>query len=213
MKIALFGANGHLGSAILQESLQRGHAVIAVARDPQRLTVDHPKLSVVTGNAGDSASFIGAVAGCDVVIASLSGRRDADASSVPRYARVLLDALPRAGVGRLIWVGGAGSLETSSGVRIIDDAAFPAAWKPAALAQADALQVFRTTDAAIDWTYVSPAPVIEAGARSGRYRIGGDQVLVDADGVSRITIADYAAAVIDRVEQDDAKCTRITVAY
>ncbi|HEY0232670.1 MAG TPA: NAD(P)-dependent oxidoreductase [Dokdonella sp.] len=213
MKIALFGANGHLGGAILQEALQRGHEVVAVVRDPQRLVVDDARLTVATGNAGDSVSFVSAIAGCDVAVASLSGRRDADVASVPRYARVLLDALPQAGVRRLIWVGGAGSLEVSPGVRIVDDPAFPPAWKPEALAQAEALQVFRATQTAVDWTYISPAAVIEPGERSGRYRVGGDQLLVDANGASRITIADYAAAVIDRVEKDDARRTRITVAY
>jgi len=213
MKIALFGANGHLGRVILQEALQRGHDVVAVVRDPARLSLDDPKLTVVAGNAGDSASFDGAIAGADVAVASLSGRRDADAASVPRYARVLLDALPRAGVARLVWVGGAGSLEVAPGVRVIDDPNFPAVWKPEALAQADALQVFRESDGAVDWTYVSPAALIEPGERSGRYRIGGDQLLVDAEGVSRITIADYAVAVVDRIEKDDARRTRITVAY
>ncbi|MEP7044165.1 MAG: NAD(P)-dependent oxidoreductase [Dokdonella sp.] len=213
MKVALFGANGHLGGAILHEALQRGHDIVAIVRDPQRLALEHPKLTVVAGNAGDAASFARAIAGADAVVASLSGRRDADAGAVPRNARVLLDALPKAGVGRLIWVGGAGSLEVAPGVRVVDDPGFPPAWKPESLAQAEALQVFRTSDAAVDWTYVSPAAQIEPGERSGHYRLGGDQLLVDAHGVSRITIADYAVAVLDRVEKDDARRMRVTVAY
>ncbi len=213
MIIALFGAGGHIGRGILDEALARGHEVVAVVRDPARIQIDHPKVKVVAGDVGNPASYRDAIRGAEAAIASLSARRDADAALVPKYAASLLDVLPAAGVKRFVWVGGAGSLETAPGVKVIDDPNFPAAWKPEALAQAQALEIFRASKAGLDWTYVSPAALIEDGERSGKYRIGGEQLLVDANGESRITVADYAIAVLDRVEQNDKPRRRITVAY
>lgn len=213
MKIALFGATGHIGQGILDEALSRGYDVVAVVRDPSRLAQRNPKLQVITGDVTKPDSWLDAVRGTDAVIASLSARRDGDLSSVPGNAAILLDNLPKAGVKRLLWVGGAGSLETAPGVKVIDDAHFPDAWKPEAQAQGKALDVFRASKADMDWTYISPAKLIEPGERSDKYRVGGDQVLLDAHSVSRITIADYAVALLDRIEKNDALRQRMTVAY
>ncbi|MFC5740766.1 NAD(P)-dependent oxidoreductase [Dyella tabacisoli] len=213
MKIALFGATGHIGQGILDEALSRGYEVVAVVRDPSRLAQSNAKLQVVTGDVAKPDSWLDAVRGTDAVVASLSARRDGDLSSVPGNAGILLDNLPKAGVKRLLWVGGAGSLETAPGVKVIDDAHFPEAWRPEAGAQGKALEVFRASKSNVDWTYVSPAKMIEPGERSGTYRVGGDQVLLDANGVSRISIADYAIAMLDRIEKHDALRQRITVAY
>ncbi|HEX7732679.1 MAG TPA: NAD(P)-dependent oxidoreductase [Rhodanobacter sp.] len=213
MHIALFGATGHIGHAVLTEALARGHDVTAVVRDPARLDMRHDKLRIATGDVADPQGWLAAVRGSDAVVASLSARRDGNPDSLPGNARILLDQLPAAGVPRLVWVGGAGSLETAPGVRVLDDPNFPAAWKPEAEAQGRALEAFRASASPLAWTYVSPAALIEDGERTGRYRIGGDQLLTDADGVSRISVADYAAALLDRVEKGDAPRRRITVAY
>jgi putative NADH-flavin reductase len=213
MKIALFGATGHLGQAILEEALSRGHDVTAIVRDPARLAQRNDRLKIVTGDVSRPSSWIETVRGTDAVVASLSARRDGNVDSVPANARVLLDNLPKAGVKRLLWVGGAGSLEVAPGVRVIDNPQFPKEWKPESLAQGQALDVFRAGKGDVEWTYISPAALIEDGERSGTYRVGGDQLLTDANGVSRITVADYAVALLDRVEQHDALRQRITVAY
>lgn len=213
MKIALFGATGHLGHSILEEALSRGHAVTAIVRDAARLALRHDGLNVVVGDVIQPSTWLEAVRGSDAAVASLSARRDGDAGSVPANAAVLLENLPRAGVTRLVWVGGAASLEVAPGVRVLDDPQFPAAWKAEALAQSDALDVFRASKSPVDWTYISPAALIEDGERSGKYRLGGDQLLKDANGISRITVADYAVALLDRVERGDAPRRRITVAY
>ncbi|MGH8160227.1 MAG: NAD(P)-dependent oxidoreductase [Rhodanobacter sp.] len=213
MKIALFGATGHLGQGILDEALTRGYQVTAIVRDPARLAQRHDKLKVVTGDVAQPASWLDALRGVDAVVASLSARRDGNPDSVPANAGLLLDNLPKAGVKRLLWVGGAGTLEVAPGVKVIDDPHFPDAWKPEANAQGNALDVFRASKADVDWTYVSPAALIEDGERNGTYRVGGDQLLVDANDVSRITVADYAVALLDRIEQHDALRQRITVAY
>ncbi|MDE2279430.1 MAG: NAD(P)H-binding protein [Xanthomonadaceae bacterium] len=213
MQIALFGATGHIGRAILDEALARGHDVTAVVRDPARLGLRHDRLRVVTGDVARPETWLDAMRGSAAAVASLSARRDGNHDSLPENARILLDRLPATGVSQLVWVGGAGSLETAPGVRVLDAQDFPAAWKPEAEAQGRALDVFRASGSPVDWTYASPAALVEDGERSGRYRIGGDQLLTDVHGVSRISVADYAVALLDRVEQDDAPRRRITVAY
>ncbi|WP_114238202.1 NAD(P)-dependent oxidoreductase [Dyella sp. C9] len=213
MKIALFGATGHIGHAILDEALSRGYEVTAIVRDPSRLATHNAHLKVVTGDIAKPDSWVDAVRGADVVVASISARRDGNPDSIPANAVTLLDHLSQAGVKRLVWVGGAGSLETAPGVRVIDDPHFPDAWKPEATGQAKALDAFRASKADVEWTYISPAALIEDGARTGKYRVGGDQLLVDAQGKSHITVPDYAVALLDRVEKNDARRQRITVAY
>jgi uncharacterized protein len=213
MKLVLFGATGHIGHTILDEALARGHEVTAIVRDASRLTTRHDKLHVMVGDIAHPAGWLASLKGADAVIASLSARRDGDSNTIPDAARTLLNTLPGASVKRLLWVGGAGSLETAPGVKVIDSPHFPDAWKPEAQAQARALDVFRASKADIDWTYISPAAMIEDGARTGAYRVGGDQLLTDANGVSRITVPDYAAALLDRLDQHDALRQRITVAY
>lgn len=213
MKIALFGATGHLGQGILEEALARGYNVVAVVRDPARLPQKDNNISVVTGDAGKPDTWLEAVRGVDAVVASLSARRDGTQDSLPINAGILLDNVPKAGVKRLLWVGGAGSLEVSPGVRVVDDPNFPEAWKPEALGQAKALDVFRASKSPVQWTYISPAALIEPGERTGKYRMGGDRLLTDGQGDSRISIADYAAGLLDRVEKNDAINQRITFAY
>jgi len=211
MKIVLFGATGNIGKVILDEALNRGHQVIAVVRDPAKLATKHAALTVAQGDVAQPASYAGVLPGTDAAIASLNDH--ANPANVPRQAAILLDALSVGGVRRFAWVGGAGSLETAPGVRVIDDPGFPEAWKAAANAQVDALNVFLASKAPIDWTYISPAAEIAPGERKGSFRVGGEQLLVDAQGHSRISIADFAIGVLDRIEKGDTAKKRITLAY
>lgn len=211
MKIILFGATGNLGSVILDEALDRGHEVTAVVRDPAKLATKHDALTVVKGDVAQPSSYASVLPGNDAAIASLNDH--ADPANVPRQAALLLDALSKAGVRRFAWVGGAGSLETAPGVRVIDDPGFPEAWKASANAQIEALAVFRASKAPIDWTYISPAAEIAPGERKGSFRVGGEQLLVNAEGHSRISIADFAIGVLDRIEKGDAAKKRVTFAY
>jgi uncharacterized protein len=213
MKLVLFGATGHVGHAILDEALARGYDVTAIVRDAGRLTQQHDKLHVVVGDIAEPASWLVSAKGADAVIASVSARRNGHSETLTDAAKTLLDTLPGAGVKRLLWVGGAGSLEVAPGVKVIDDPHFPELWKPEAQAQARALDIFRASKADIDWTYISPAALLEDGARTGNYRVGGDQLLTDAQGNSRISVPDYAVALLDRLAKHDALRQRITVAY
>lgn len=213
MKLILFGATGHVGRTLLSEALARGHDVTAIVRDGSRLTLQHERLHVAVGHVEEPAIWLAYAKHADAIIASLSARRDGSAETLPNAARTLLDTLNGTNIRRLLWVGGAGSLETAPGVRVIDDSHFPEAWRPEAEAQARALEIFRASKADVDWTYISPAALLEDGARTGTYRMGTDRLLVDAQGVSRISLVDFAAALLDRLDNHDALRQRITVAY
>jgi uncharacterized protein len=212
MKVLVFGAAGHIGSAITAELLSRGHAVTAASRSgAQAEGLDAP---VVVADAADPEAVARLAAGHDAVVAAIGPKPGAavpgDAFSGPAHG--LIEGMRRAGVRRLLVLGGAGSLEVASGRRVVDGPDFPDAWKPNALGQAEALDIYRTVRD-LDWTYVSPAAIIQPGERTGTYRMGGDQLLVDATGESRISIPDYAAGLVDELEHGDAIRRRITVAY
>lgn len=210
MKIVLFGSTGNIGSVILDRALARGHEVLAVVRTPAKLSRTHERLQVLQGDILRPETYADAIHGADAAIASTN---DGDPDAVPRQAGLLLSTLAGAGIRRFAWVGGAGSLEVAPGVRVIDTPDFPEAWKAPAMGMVKALDVFRASTADIDWTFVSPPALIVPGERKGHYRLGGDQLLVDADGHSTINYPDYADAVLDRVEKGDAARRRVTVAY
>lgn len=211
MKVFIFGASGMVGQALVREAVQRGHQVTAAARDLSKATAA-AGVTLKQADAVDEAAVREAVAGSDAVIAAVSGRKSGH-DTVPAIARNLLAALPAAGVGRLLWVGGAGSLEVAPGKRLVDTPDFPAAWKDEALGQARALDVFRASASTVNWTYFSPAALLQPGERTGQYRIGGDRLLQDAGGNSRISVADFALAMIDELERNAHPRQRMSVAY
>ncbi len=212
MKVLVFGAGGHIGRAITAELLSRGHAVTAASRSGAQ--VEGLDLPVAVADAADAASVAKLADAHDAVVAAIGPKPGAvvpgGAFSGPAHG--LIEGMRQAGVRRLLVLGGAGSLEVAPGQRVVNGPDFPDAWKPNALGQAEALDIYRTVRD-LDWTYVSPAAIIAPGERTGTYRIGGDQLLVDAAGESRISIPDYAAGLVDELEHGNAIRRRITVAY
>jgi len=215
MRIALFGAGGMIGRRILEEALRRGHEVTAVVRDPTRFSGAADRVAVVQGDVVDAASVAAAVRGHDAVISAVGPAHTPDArpQMLGDAARALIAGVPRASVRRLLVVGGAGSLEVRPGAQLVDTPEFPAAWRPVALAHRDALAVYRAAPPGLDWTYFSPAAVIEPGKRTGTYRTGRDQLLTDRLRKSRISAEDFAVALLDELERPAHVCQRITVAY
>jgi putative NADH-flavin reductase len=197
MKIVVFGHTGMIGSRIVAELEQRGHEVVGASR--------------ATGaDVTDPESVAGVVAGADVVVSAISARGvDYTLTDV---ARSLTDGLRRAGVRRVLVVGGAASLEVAPGERLLDTPDFREDWKPEAIQGADALEFYRGV-ADLDWTFVSPAAYIHPGERKGRYQIDGDQLLVDADGNSEISAEDYAVAIADLLESGEPVRARVGVAW
>lgn len=202
MKVAVLGASGRAGSEITKELSARGHQVLAVARKPEAITAA-PGVSAVAGDAADPAALAELIRGSDAVISALH-------FDVP--AEILLSALRQAGVGRLLVTGGAASLEAAPGLRLIDTPDFPEEWKVFATGGITFLEALRG-ETQIDWTFFSPAAFIFEGPRTGQFRLGGDQLVVDAAGDSRISFADYAIAMVDELEQHRHGRARFTAAY
>lgn len=209
-KIALFGSTGRIGQRILSEALSRGHEVTAIVRDATRNSDKRPNLSFKPGDVLKPESVAVATVGQDVVV-SAYGPGAGDPKQVVTAAESLIEGVSTHQPMRVIVVGAAGSLEVSPGVEPVDTPDFPSDWKGIALAQREALAVYRKS--AIDWTYVSPAAFIEPGKRTGQYRTGTEQLLTDGEGESRISMEDYAKAILDEIENPRFRRQRFTVAY
>jgi uncharacterized protein len=217
MKVLVYGAAGTIGSRITAELLSRGHEVTAAVRSPDRAAALDARVASVTSDVTDPAAVAAAAAGQDAVVSAVSAAHDGSspATFYSDAVRALADGLRGAGVRRLIVVGGAGSLEVAPGVDLVDTPEFPALWKDGALAHRDALRTLRDggVGSGLDWTYFSPAAVIEPGERTGTYRLGFDQLVADSDGNSRISAEDFAVAVADVLESGEHAARRVTVAY
>ena len=202
MNVALIGASGNIGSRILSELSRRGQRVTAIARNPQRIPVADG-VTPVAGDVFDPAGLAALLSGHDAAISSVHFL----ASDPVR----LVDAVRAAGVRRYLVVGGAGSLEVAPGVALVDTPDFPAAYKAEATKGGEFLQLLRGV-ADLDWTFLSPSAVIFPGERTGRFRLGGDQLLVGPEG-SRISMEDYAVALVDELEAPAHSRRRFTVGY
>lgn len=218
MKLVLFGAGGNIGRRIAREALDRGHQVTAVVRDPARAADLDPRLSVAQGDATDAAAIERIARGADAILSAVGNTTSmtgpAPSPLFASVARALIAGAKKAGVRRILVLGGAGSLEVAPRRQAVDAPVFPEAYKGDALGQREALYVWRAGEAqGLDWTYISPAGEIGPGARTGRYRVGGDELLVDATGASRISYDDYAVAFLDTLERGDHLGRRISVAY
>lgn len=203
MKIALIGATGFIGQYILSEALSRKHQVTALVRNPSKVA----PASGLTSTAVDihnSAQLTAALAGYDAAILAIHYE------GVDRHA--LVNAVKNSGVPRALFVGGAASLEVAPGVKLLDTPDFPAEWKDTATAAADLLNILRA-EKTLNWTYLSPSAFIEPGQRTGKFRLGKEQLLVDEKGESRISNQDFAVAMIDELEQPAHSQQRFTVGY
>ena len=212
MKIALIGASGYVGTALRQELLTRGHQVTALVTHPEKLSAG-PNLDVVQADVMDTPAFALRLQGHDAVISAFSGHAQGDIYSYyMRGVRSIVNAVKAAGVPRLLLVGGAGSLQAAPGIQVLDTPEFPAQWKATAEGARDALTLLRS-EPALDWTMLSPSAMLQPGSRTGTFRLGGDQLLVDAQGESRISLQDFAVAMVDELEHPTHSRRRFTVGY
>jgi uncharacterized protein len=203
MKIAVTGASGRAGSQITAELARRGHLVTAIARNPEKIA----RLENVTARKGDVFDEAG--------MAQLWAGHDAAVSSVHFSAsdpEKLIAAAKASGVGRYLVVGGAGSLEVAPGVRLVTTAGFPAQYKAEAEKGAAFLDRLRQ-ERELNWTFLSPSALFIEGERTGKFRLGTDQLLTAADGKSWISFGDYAVALADEIERPAHIRKRFTVGY
>ncbi len=202
MKIALIGATGNAGSRILAELSRRGHHVTAIARHPEKVPA-LPGVTPLLADAGDVAGLAAAIKGHDAVISSVH--------FTAFDPQKLIAAVQQSGVPRYLVVGGAGSLEVAPGVKLIDTPEFPAIYKAEASAGSAYLDLLRRQPA-LDWTYLSPSAVFAPGERTGKFRLGRDQLLSNDKG-SNISFEDYAIALADEIEKPAHSRQRFTVGY
>ena len=208
MNVVLYGASGMIGSRILKELLHRGHTVTAVVRNPQN--VGAVGAFVVMGDVTNPTSVAATAKGADAAISAYSPPKE-ETSMLSLATHALLAGLAAAGVRRVIVVGGAGSLYVGPGLMAVDAPNFPEAYKAIAIAHRDILPILRASS--LDWTYFSPAGMIEPGARTGKFRLGGTELVVDANGESRISAEDYAVALVDELEKPQHVRQQFTAAY
>lgn len=203
MKIAVLGASGRAGSEIVKELARRGHQVTGVARNPARIPVGYG-ITADTGDVNDAAALPALLAGADAVVSAIMFT-DTDPET-------LIGAVKAAGVPRYLVVGGAGSLEAAPGLKVIDTPDFPEIYKAEASAGGRFLDRLRQENE-LDWTFLSPSAVFDGGTRTGQFRLGGDALLVGADGHSAISFPDYAIAMADEIETPQHSRQRFTVGY
>lgn len=213
MKIALIGATGYVGAPLLQEALQRGHQVTALVRHPEKLTA-HPRLSAVQANVQDTAKLAEQLRGHNVVISAFNpgwGVADIREQFISG-SRSIIAASKQAGTQRLLVVGGAGSLYVAPGLQLIDTADFPAEYKEGAEGARQVLDLLRD-EQALEWTFLSPAALLVPGPRTGKFRLGNDELLMTGDEPGSVSVADLAVALIDEAEQPQHIRQRFTLAY
>jgi len=203
MKIAIIGATGRVGTRLTDEALRRGHTVTALSRSASKLA-PRDGLATKDVDATDTNALAAALAGNDVVI-SAARFMDLPAGDV-------VDATMQAGVPRLLVVGGAGSLYVAPGVQLIDTPTFPEVYKAEAGAGRDFLNALKT-ETELDWTFLSPSALFEPGERTGKFRVGEETLLADAQGKSWISMEDYAIAMLDEIEKPAHSHQRFTVGY
>jgi uncharacterized protein len=233
MRIGVIGATGTIGSRVVNEALSRGHQVTAFTRDATVIEDSPQRAFWRTLDVLNDSKLDEALAGLDVVISAFgagNGAKDpggavaqaiADPGAYPRAAHALLTALAIHPATRLLWVGGAATLEVTPGLVFVDSTellnsaidqfGLPREYASVMLAHRDALDLLRTSNRL--WTYFSPAIEITAGERTGRFRIGGDQPVMDSEGRSRISVEDAAVALIDEAELPRYIQRRFTVGY
>ena len=213
MQIALIGATGFVGSPVLVELLSRGHQVTVLARNPAKLPAQ-PNLTVVAADALDAAQVAQAVAGHDAVVSAYTpGWTEPKIYDLFLQASAaIVDGVKRAGLKRLLVVGGAGSLFVAPGVQLVDTPPFPAEYKQGALAAREALNQLKL-ETSLDWSFVSPPIGLAPGARTGQYRTGLDDLLPGVgEAPAGISVADLAVAIVDELETPRHLQKRFTVA-
>jgi putative NADH-flavin reductase len=193
----------------VNELLSRGHKVIVIVRKAGSLE-PREGVSVAVDDLSDAERTAETIKGADALVCAYAPPGD-DVEELVRVTKRLVDATAKSGVGRFVMVGGAGTLEVAPGVSLIDSGKLPAEWMPIAVAHAQALEVLRAS--AINWTSLSPAAYFDPGERTGHFRVGTDNLIADAKGESKISMEDYAIALVNELEKPEHERARFSVGY
>ena len=210
MKVALYGATGKSGSRILKELVSRGHQVIAIVRNPAKLPQPGAGVVIKQDDLSDPTKIAAAVNGADAVISAYAPPQG-DVDAIVGVTQRQVEALNHGSNVRLIVVGGAGGLNVAPGVTLIDSGYLPEPYLPIAKAHTQALNVLR--ESTIDWTYLAPAAYFEPGTRTGKFRLGTDELIANEQQESRISMEDYAIALVDELEKPKHRRQRFSIGY
>jgi hypothetical protein len=204
---------GFVGSALLKEALHRGHTVTAVVRHPEKLARQE-RLIAKAGDVYDPDRLAILIRGHEALISAFnpSWQNPSLYDDQVRGTKSIIAAVKKAGITRVLWVGGVGGLEVQPGVRVVDSPDFPDWVRPGSLATIDALEQLREAPE-LEWSFLAPSAELKQGERTGTFRLGRDQLLVDANGESTISVQDYAVAMIDELERPTHMHQRFTVGY
>lgn len=214
MKIALIGATGYVGAPVLAEALSRGHTVRAIMRDKKKLPAAE-NLEAVEVDINDSDALVKALSGSDVVVHAFAAPRslsvDERIAMQTRGTESIIRAVKQAKVPRLVAVGGAGTAEVAPGVPLIESYFFPPQYAGGAKSTAVIKDLLKRENE-FDWVFISPPNFLEEGPRTGKYRTGKDNLIVDlTNGSSHMSVADYAVALVDEIERPRHSRERFTV--
>ncbi len=209
MNVVVYGATGNTGSEIVKELLARGHKVTGVARNVDSLK-GQPGVITKTDDLSNVDAIAAIIKGADVVVSAYQPPAD-NTDALVDVTKRQIEAVKKAGVPRLLVVGGAGLLEVAPGVTLIKSGHLPAEYMPIAMSHEKALGVLRASD--INWTYLSPAAYFVPGERTGKFRLGTKELITDAKGDSRISFADYAIALVDEIEKPAHEKASFSVGY
>ena len=207
MNVVLYGATGKAGSRILNELIERGHKVTAVARNVSNLPAT---VGSKQDDLKDVDKIAAIIAGADAVVSAYGPPPD-DTDQLLGVTERQIAAVKKAGNVRLIVVGGAASLEVAPGVSLLASGHVPAPWVPIATSHAKAYKLLQNSD--INWTYFSPAGFFEPGKRTGKFRLGINELITDEKGESRISLEDYAIALVDELEKPAHERARFSIGY
>lgn len=213
--VTLIGASGFVGTAILNELLSRGHKVTAVVRNPGKIGIKSPSLTVVQADVTDASALVAACKGRDAVISAYNpGWTNPNIyEETLRNYPLILEAVRQSGVRRLLCVGGAGTLFCAPGLRVVDSGVIPDAIMGGVRSLGEFYLNTLMNEKEIDWIFFSPAGTLEPGKRTGKFRLGKDNLIVDENGNSHISVEDYAVAMVDELENPKHHYERFTIGY
>ncbi len=213
--IVLIGASGFIGSAILNEALNRGIQVTAVVREPEKIKISNANLHIKKADVSDAGSVTEIAKGADAVISAYNpGWANPNIyDETHKTYPAILQGVKAAGVKRLLMVGGAGTLFVAPGVRVVDTGVIPESIMGGVKSLGEFYLDTLTAENEIDWAFFSPAGSIEPGERTGEYRLGKDELIVNDKGESKISVQDYAKAMIDELETPAHHYERFTIGY
>lgn len=216
MKVVVFGGSGNMGQRIVKEALDKGYAVTAVQRKPNALELRHPNLTVIKGDLLNEAELPSLIAGNDVVVSAISLYTGLTPEQFQKANHNLINTLKIQPHVRVIVVGGVTNNEIAPGLKMLDNADImnniPEAYRPAAFAHGE-VQALYENSGLINWTYFNPAAMVTAGKRTGKFRLGGTNLIADESGASNISYEDYAAALVDEIEKQQFVGKPFTIGY